>query len=489
MTPRTHAPEREALVATARALSARSLVHGRTGNVSVRAEDGLILVTPTGARLATVEPEELSVIDADGRHVDGPPPSKEAFLHAAVLRARPTARAVVHTHSPHAAAVSCLNGLDPDDALPPLTAYYAMRFGGLPLLPYFAPGDTELSTVAEQKARAHAALLLRHHGPVVAAPTLEAALEGCEELEQTARIFLLLRGSDFGQLNGEQRAALAPARAPVPAPAPIPAPDPAPAPAPAPAQSPTPALAAEVPRRVTLFSALAIKKALDDSVLGPFTEDTGIAVDGVYEPTNVLLRKVAEGARPDVMVGVSGALEKLAASGVLDAGSLRPLARVGMGVAVAPGAEVPDIGSTGALIRALTSARSVAYSRTGASGVAFAALLERLGIAEKVNSRATVVEKGFTALAVTDGRADLAVQQMSELLFVPGATIAGPLPDDVQHFTELSVALGSGARDMPEAVALLRCLTGAPALDAYRAAGLEAARSTRGTHGVQGTRP
>ncbi|MEW2528522.1 class II aldolase/adducin family protein [Streptomyces sp. NPDC047071] len=435
----SRAAGRAAVVATARALAARGLAHGRTGNVSLRTGDGRILVTATGADLAALEPDDLSLADAEGRHLDGPPPSKEAFLHAAVLRARPDARAVVHTHSPHAAAVSCLNGLDADDALPPLTAYHALRVGRLALVPYFAPGDRQLAVAAEERARTHAALLLRHHGPVVAAPGLDAALEAVEELEQTARIFLLLRGTDHTRLTEEQRTALRP----------------------------------RPPRPVALFSALAIKKALDDSVLESFTHATGVDVDGVYEPTNVLLRKIEAGARPDVLVGVTGALAELAAAGVLSAPSLRPLARVGIGVAVPPGAPAVDIASTGALVRTLTSARSVAYSRTGASGVAFAALLDRLGIAEEVNSRATVVEKGFTALAVTDGRADLAVQQLSELRFVPGARVVGPFPEEVQHYTDLSVGLGAHAAGRAGAAALLRHLTSAAARDAYRAAGLE----------------
>lgn len=435
----SHPSGRAAVVATAHALAARGLVHGRTGNVSLRTADGCILITPTGVDLAAVTAEDLSVIDADGAHLEGPPPSKEAFLHVAVLRARPDARAVVHTHSPHAAAVSCLEGLDVDDALPPLTAYYAMRVGRLPLLPYFAPGDARLAGPAEEKARTHAALLLRHHGPVVAAPGLDAALEAVEEVEQTARIFLLLHGTSHARLTEEQRAPLSP----------------------------------QLPRPVALFSALAIKKALDDTVLEAFAGTTGIDVEGVYEPTNVLLEQIAGGARPDVMVGVTGGLEKLAASGVLDRASLRPLARVGIGVAVPPGAPAVDLSSTGALVRALTSARSVAYSRTGASGVAFAALLDRLGIAAEVNSRATVVDKGFTALAVTDGRADLAVQQLSELRFVPDARVVGPFPEEVQHYTDLSIALGAHARHRSEAAALLRHLTAAPALSAYRAAGLE----------------
>ncbi|MFH9425698.1 substrate-binding domain-containing protein [Streptomyces sp. NPDC017529] len=352
---------------------------------------------------------------------------------------------MVHTHSPHAAAVSCLRGLNEDDALPPLTAYYAMRVGRLPLLPYFPPGDAALAEAAEAQARTHAALLLRHHGPIVAAPTTGEALDTIEELEQTAKVFLLVRGTDYAQLTEAQRSVLFPAQA----------------------------------RSVSLFSALAVKKVLDEGLLDAFSDRTGIAVDSVYEPTNVLLKKIEDGARPDVVLGVTGTLEDLAASGVLSASSLRPVARAGIGVAVAPGAEAPGIGSTDALVTALTSARSVAYSRTGASGVYFAALLERLGIAGEVNARATVIEKGFTARALTDGRADLAVQQLSELRIVPEAKIVGPLPDDVQHYTPLSVALGAGSEGRPEARALLDHLTGGPALDAYRAAGLDVPRAPR----------
>jgi hypothetical protein len=140
---------RRSIVTAARSLFDRKLTHGSTGNISVRRGDHLLLVTPTGSSLGTVKADELSTIDLNGNHLDGPKPSKEAFLHAATVRARPTATAVVHTHSTFAAAVSCLAGLDPDNALPPLTAYFAMRVGRLPLLPYHAPGDTSLGQLAE----------------------------------------------------------------------------------------------------------------------------------------------------------------------------------------------------------------------------------------------------------------------------------------------------------------------------------------------------
>ncbi|MER5766221.1 molybdate ABC transporter substrate-binding protein [Streptomyces sp. NPDC001985] len=232
-------------------------------------------------------------------------------------------------------------------------------------------------------------------------------------------------------------------------------------------------MSTDIPSTVSLFSALAVKKALDDVILAAFTERTGTAVDGVYDPTNVLLRRIEAGDRPEVMVAVTGSFPALCTAGVIDPASVRSVARVGIGLAVPPGAEPPALDTVDALVTALRSARSVAYSRTGASGVHFAGLLERLGIAEEVNRRATIVEKGFTALAVVDGRADLAVQQMSELLFVPEAEVAGPLPDGAQHFTELSAALGAAATGRAEARALHTFLTGKEAGDAYRNAGLE----------------
>ncbi|MBE1551733.1 ribulose-5-phosphate 4-epimerase/fuculose-1-phosphate aldolase [Mycobacterium sp. OAS707] len=187
------ATARAQVVDVARSIFTRGLTHGRTGNVSLRIGDR-ILVTPTGSSLGTVAPEDLSVIGRCGEHLDGPSPSKEAFLHAAMLRARPDATAVVHTHSTYSAAVSCLAGLDPASALPPLTAYFVMRVGTLPLLAYHAPGDATLEPLAEATARNHHAILLRNHGPVVAGPNLSAALDALEELEQTAKLFLLLRG-------------------------------------------------------------------------------------------------------------------------------------------------------------------------------------------------------------------------------------------------------------------------------------------------------
>jgi 3-dehydro-4-phosphotetronate decarboxylase len=172
----------------------RGLTFGRTGNLSAVDADGTILMTPTGVSLERLDNTSLSRVTSDGAHIGGPRPTKEAFLHLAVYRARPHARAVVHTHSTHSVAVSCLREVDPGNALPVLTAYYAMRVGELPLLPYHAPGDRSLEAVAEQAAARHHALLLANHGPIVAGEDLGAAADALEEIEETAKLYLLLRG-------------------------------------------------------------------------------------------------------------------------------------------------------------------------------------------------------------------------------------------------------------------------------------------------------
>ena len=183
------------LVALGASLFARSLTFGRTGNLSALDDDGTLLLTPTGISLGDLTADELSRVDvATGEHVAGLPPTKEAFLHLAMYRARPSARAVVHAHSTHSVAVSCMRDINHDNAIPPLTAYYAMRVGTLPLLPYHAPGDPALGPLAEQLAATHHALLLANHGPIVAAIDLASAADALEELEETAKLHLLLHG-------------------------------------------------------------------------------------------------------------------------------------------------------------------------------------------------------------------------------------------------------------------------------------------------------
>ena len=194
---------REDIAAFGQLLTGRGLAHGATGNISVRLDEGL-LVTPTNSRLGRLDPARIARLDRDGRHVGGDPPSKEAFLHQCVYEMRPDARAIVHLHSTHSVAISCLAGLNEDDVLPPLTAYYVMRVGWLPLVPYFPPGDTRLAAAVRQVAADHAAVLLANHGPVIAGKSLDAAVGAIEELEVTARLFLLLHGHGIRPLDATQ---------------------------------------------------------------------------------------------------------------------------------------------------------------------------------------------------------------------------------------------------------------------------------------------
>lgn len=200
---------RRAIARVAHSIHRRGLTHGRTGNLAVRDGDRVVL-TPTGISLADIEADELSVVALDGTHLEGPKPTKEAFLHVAMLRVRRELNAVVHTHSVHAAAVSCLADVDADDPIPPLTAYYGMRVGTLRMLPYFAPGDPAATEAVQDAARATHALLLRNHGPVVAGVDLDSAVDALEELEHTAQLFLLTRGLATAPLTPAQLHALVP---------------------------------------------------------------------------------------------------------------------------------------------------------------------------------------------------------------------------------------------------------------------------------------
>jgi ribulose-5-phosphate 4-epimerase/fuculose-1-phosphate aldolase len=190
---------------------ARGLTPGRTGNLSCRIEDEVV-VTPTGVSLGSLDPDQLAIIDLEGRPIRGGRPSKEAVLHAALYRARPTAHGVVHLHSTHAVAVSCLADIDERSVLPPLTAYFALRVGHLPLVPYSAPGDPSLSIAVEEMALEHHAMLLANHGSVVAADDLLSAADAAEEIEETARLWLLLRHQPTRLLTRAQFNALEEAR-------------------------------------------------------------------------------------------------------------------------------------------------------------------------------------------------------------------------------------------------------------------------------------
>ena len=194
---------REEIVEFGRSIFERGLTAGSSGNISVRVDDGWLL-TPTNACLGRLDPARVAKLDWEGRHISGDAPSKEAFLHRSMYEERSGAGAIVHLHSTHSAAVSCMDGLDCADCLPPLTAYYVMKIGRLPLIPYHRPGDEALGTAIRGLAGRHSAVLLANHGPVVSGTTLEAAVYATEELEETAKLFLLLRNTATSPLNNAQ---------------------------------------------------------------------------------------------------------------------------------------------------------------------------------------------------------------------------------------------------------------------------------------------
>lgn len=183
---------REDICRLGSSLFERGYTHGASGNISARLDDGTLLVTPTNVSLGALDPSQLSRIDTEGRLIDGPPPTKEMPLHSALYATRAGAGAIVHLHSIHSVAVSMLEGINPSDVFPPLTAYYLMRVGRTALLPYFRPGDPGVAEALRGLDGAYGSILLANHGPVVAGVSLEQASWAIEEVEQTARLFLLV---------------------------------------------------------------------------------------------------------------------------------------------------------------------------------------------------------------------------------------------------------------------------------------------------------
>ena len=225
-----------------------------------------------------------------------------------------------------------------------------------------------------------------------------------------------------------------------------------------------------------LQCALVVKGVFDALLVPGFEAQAGCKFDIDWAPTTVLMAKLAEGATADVLLLVAESMDELISQGKVDGGTKRIILRSRIGVAVAAGVPHPDISDLEAFKRAMTGARSVCYSRAGQSGVHFAPLLERIGIAEAVNAKATVIPAGFTAERLVTGEADIAIQQLSELAVVPGVEIVGPLPDAAQKVTTFAagVMTGSAHRDLAER--FVASLTTEAAFAAYDAAGLDPAR-------------
>ena len=195
---------REQICLLAKSMFDRGLTGGSTGNISARTEDGGLLVSPTGSSFGRLDPAELSRFDAAGRHIGGMKPTKEMPLHSAFYETRKSAGAVVHLHSCHSVAWSMMPEIDPDNVLPPLTPYAIMKLGKVQLLPFFMPGDAAMGEALRSLGGKRSAVLLANHGPVVAGKDVEAACNAIEELEETAKLAIMMRGFDARALTPAQ---------------------------------------------------------------------------------------------------------------------------------------------------------------------------------------------------------------------------------------------------------------------------------------------
>ncbi|GAD68746.1 putative aldolase [Vibrio proteolyticus NBRC 13287] len=189
------------MVSLARSMFERGYATGGAGNLSVKLPGGTFLTTPTGSSFGRLNADTLSVVDIDGQHLSGDRPSKEIAFHLAIYRNQPACNAIVHLHSTYLTALSCLEGLDPNNAIRPFTPYYVMRIGQLPVIPYLRPGDPQIATELANRAADYRAFLLANHGPVITGTDLCDAVDNAEELEETAKLALMLRGQTIRYLT------------------------------------------------------------------------------------------------------------------------------------------------------------------------------------------------------------------------------------------------------------------------------------------------
>ncbi|HEV7892896.1 MAG TPA: aldolase [Pyrinomonadaceae bacterium] len=203
MPTRMHDDALENLCEAAESFYGRGYAFGSTGNISVR-EGARVWITPTGKSLKGLSPEQLACVSLGGESLNENRPSKEFPFHLSVYERREDVRAVVHLHTTYSVALSCLDSFDPENPLPPLTPYYFMRVAPLAVLPYFRPGSEGLADAVGDAAAHHNCMLLRNHGTVCAGATLSEAVDRTEELEQTARLYFILRGERTRHLTPEE---------------------------------------------------------------------------------------------------------------------------------------------------------------------------------------------------------------------------------------------------------------------------------------------
>ncbi|EGY33024.1 putative aldolase [Aggregatibacter actinomycetemcomitans serotype e str. SC1083] len=182
----------------------RGYTVGGAGNLSTRLDENRILVTPTGSSLGRLEEARLSILDMEGNLLEGDKPSKESVFHLAMYHKNPECKAIVHLHSTYLTALSCLENLDPQNAIKAFTPYYVMRVGSLPVIPYYRPGSPRIAEELEARALSGKAFLLANHGVVVTGKDLLDAADNTEELEEAAKLFFLLQGQPIRYLNDDE---------------------------------------------------------------------------------------------------------------------------------------------------------------------------------------------------------------------------------------------------------------------------------------------
>jgi molybdate transport system substrate-binding protein len=222
---------------------------------------------------------------------------------------------------------------------------------------------------------------------------------------------------------------------------------------------------------VRLLSTLALRGALVQ-LAEQYQAARGVTLDADYAPTVGLLKRLREGEKADVLILTREGLDELVAEGAVVAASRIDLARSYVGLAVKAGVPHHDISTEAALVSALLAARSVAYSKIGASGIYFAELIERLGIAAAINAKATIAA-GFTAERLMSGEADIAVQQLSELKQVAGVELVGPIPLSLQTAAIFTGGRMASSENADQADALLTYLASPEAAPMLRESGLE----------------
>lgn len=228
---------------------------------------------------------------------------------------------------------------------------------------------------------------------------------------------------------------------------------------------------------VTVMSGLALEVAVNRWLKPQFESETSFSLEIDWRPTTAIMQSIAEGRRADVIIAIDGAMDRLCADGIVRAETRVSLADSILGVGVGQGAAKPDVSTVEAFKRAMLGAR-VAYSKAGASGIYFAGLIDRLGIAAEVNAKAVVIPMGFTAEKVASGEADLAIQQVSELMSVAGIAVAGPFPQEIQTISTFDAAIFADAANPEGAAAFMALLASTAAAKAYADGGLVSRLST-----------